>query len=287
MPLERVDLNDKTCIVTGANSGIGLETAMGLIEMGACVVLACRNMKAGQEAVNRIQDRTGFERTELMELDLGSQRSIRTFAERFSKAHDRLDILINNAAVIPKSRQETEDGLEMQFGVNHIGPFLLTHLLLDRLKAAAPSRIVNVSSMVHYNAELNFDDLQNTQGYKAFGVYKQSKLANVLFSYELARRLEGTGVTVNCLHPGVVRTGLMRNTPFFLKPFITVAGLFMIGPAKGAETSLYVATSPELEVVTGKYFRECRESRSAPPTHDEALAERLWDISAEMAGVEP
>lgn len=282
---ESVDMKGKVCIVTGANSGIGLETAAGLASMGATVVMACRNPDTGQRALDEVRERTGSDALHLLQLDLTSQQSIREFANSFMQQFDRLDVLINNAAVVPVKRRETADGHEMQFGVNHLGPFLLTNLLLDRLKASAPSRIVNVASVVHYKAELDLDELQSTKDYSAITVYGQTKLENVLFTYELARRFEGTGVTANCLHPGVVRTGITRDMPFFLQPLVKLAGLFMLSPSKGAATSLHVATSPELEGVTGKYFRECRESRSSPLSHDEEMAKKLWAVSAELTGL--
>ena len=280
-----MNMTGKICMITGANSGIGKLTTLGLAETGARVVMVCRDAVKGEAALSEIVSKTGNENVELMVADLGSQQSIRDLVGHFRTKHDQLHLLINNAAIIPVKRQVTEDGYEAQFGVNHLGPFLLTNLLLDVLKASAPSRIVNVASTVHYNASMNFDDLQSEESYGVMKAYGQSKLANILFTYELARKLEGTGVTVNCLHPGVVRTRIMRDVPFFLKPIVAVAGLAMLSPEKGAKTSIYVATSPDVEGVTGKYFDKCAERSSSSESRDEEKAKRLWDLSAEMTGV--
>ncbi len=278
-------MTGKVCVVTGANTGIGLETARGLAEMNACVVLACRDRERGEAAVADIESRSNTSKVELMLLDLGSQESIRGFAGAFQEKFDRLDVLVNNAATVPTGRELTADGLEMQFGVNHIGPFLLTHLLLDHLKSGAPSRVVTVSSTTHENARINFDDLQAAEKYNFFGAYGKSKLANILFTYELARRLEGSGVTANCLHPGGVRTKILRNVRGPLGVAIKFGTYLMISPRSGAKTSVYLASSPEVEGVSGKYFVKCREIASSERSHDEADAKRLWDVSMELAGM--
>lgn len=279
-------MNGKICIVTGANTGIGMATAEGLAKQGAHVIMACRDLDRSKPVQDQIKKASGSDTVDLLQLDLGSQDSTRAFAENFLKNYDRLDVLINNAAVVPTKRQETSDGYEAQFGVNHLGPFLLTHLLLDRLKASAPSRIVTVSSMLHVKGTINFDDLQSENSYGVMAAYQQSKLANILFTFELARRLEGTGVTANCLHPGVVSTGLYRNLPFFLKPVMKIAGLFMLNPDKGAATSLYVATAPELEGVTGKYYDECAESKCSSKTRDQEVSVKLWNLSEQYTGIQ-
>jgi NAD(P)-dependent dehydrogenase (short-subunit alcohol dehydrogenase family) len=278
-------MDGKICIVTGANSGIGMATAEGLAKQGAHVVMACRDVERSKSVQEKITKASGSDKVDLLQLDLGSQKSTRAFAETFLNAYDRLDVLVNNAAVVPTKRQETADGYEAQFGVNHLGPFLLTHLLLDRLKESAPSRIVTVSSMLHVKGIINFDDLQSENSYGIMVAYQQSKLANCLFTFELARKLEGTGVTANCLHPGVVNTGLTRNLPFFLKPLLKIAGLFMLNPDKGAATSLHVATSAELEGVTGKYFDDCKESRYSSKADDREVAEKLWNLSEQYTGI--
>ncbi|MCH7959150.1 MAG: SDR family oxidoreductase [Candidatus Hydrogenedentes bacterium] len=283
MSKDTTDMNGKTCLVTGANSGIGKATAAGLAAMGATVVMVCRDAVKGETALNEIITETGSQDVSVMIADLASLKSIREFAANFLDKHERLDVLINNAAIMPTSRTETSDGFETQFGVNHLAPFLLTHLLLDLLKASAPSRIVNVSSTLHHKATLDLDDLQYERNkYRAMQAYGRSKLANILFTYELARRLKGTGVTANCLHPGVVRTSLMRDLPFFLQPLLKIAGMMMLSPSGGARTSVHVATSPDLEGVTGEYFDKCAVTRSSSVSHDAESGARLWEISAEL-----
>lgn len=279
------DMSGKVCIVTGANTGIGLETARGLAEMNATVVMACRRRERGEAALAGIQSGSKNASPELMLLDLASQQSIRDFTAAFKEKHDRLDVLVNNAATVPGKRESTLEGLEMQFGANHIGPFLLTHLLLDLLKATAPSRVVNVASTVHQGAHMDFDDLQGERKYEFFRAYGQSKLANVLFTCELARRLEGTGVTANCLHPGVVRTKILRDVRGPLGLIIRYGTYLLSSPRTGAKTSVYLASSPEVDGVSGKYFVKCREAESSERSRDEADAKRLWDISEELAGL--
>ena len=284
MASQNSDMKGKTCIVTGANSGVGKATALGLARLGATVVLVCRNPSRGEAALNEVRKKSGSESLELMICDLGSFEAIRNFAREFLKSHQRLDVLINNAAFVARTRTLTQDGLELQFAVNHLAPFLLTHLLLDLLKASAPARIVNVASTVHHNGTINFDDLQAEKSYGFMRNYAQSKLANVLFTKELARRLEGAGVTANCLHPGVVNTAIMRELPFFLQPLVKLAGLFMLTPEKGARTSLYVATSPELDGVSGEYFVKSAKAPSSSESQNAEIARRLWDISAKLPG---
>lgn len=279
------DMNGKVCIVTGANSGIGQATTLGLVNKGAHVIMACRNLDLSKPIQEEIRDQGGSGTVELMECDLGSHSSIHTFVDRFKEKHTHLDVLVNNAALMPLKRTETADGIETQFGVNHLGPFTLTQLLLDTLKAAAPSRIVNVASTVHHGATINFDDLESREKYGVMKAYGQSKLANVLFTYELARRLEGTGVSANCLHPGVVRTNITRDLPGFIKPFANIFLRFVLSPERGAETSIYLASSPEVEGVTGRYFEKCAEAPSNEESRDEQIAKRLWKISVGMTGV--
>lgn len=282
-----VDMKGKTCLVTGANSGIGKGTAQELAAMGATVVMLCRDAVKGEAALNEIITKTGNQNVSVMIADLASMESIREFAKNFLNTHKRLDVLINNAAIVPTSRMETLDGFEIQFGVNHLAPFLLTNLLLDLLKASAPSRIVNVSSTLHHKATLDFDDLQYEHNkYRSMEAYNRSKLANVLFTYELSRQLEGSSVTVNCLHPGVVRTGLLRDLPLFLQPFVKLAQLLMLSPEGGARTSVYVATAPELDGVTGEYFDKSAVARSSSASHDAESGRRLWKISAELTHTE-
>lgn len=279
------DMTGKVCIVTGANSGIGLETAAGLAERGATVLMACRSQDRANAAKAEIDARGYPGATDVMLVDLGSMQSIRDFAEAFNQKYDRLDVLVNNAAIVPKQRELTADGFEKQFGVNHLAYFLLTHLLLERLKQSAPSRIVNVASTVHQSATMNFDDLQMENGYSMIKAYGQCKLANVMFTYALARRLDGSRVTANCLHPGGVSTNIFRDAPLWLKPLFFLGRAFMLSPKRGARTSVYLASSPEVEGVTGKYFAKCKEAKSSALSHDRDAQERLWTISAELTGV--
>ncbi len=283
-------MKDKTVIVTGGNNGIGLETAVGLSTLGAHVVITARNQAKGEAALTDIKSRSGSDNVELMLADFASLSSIRDFAANFKKDHDRLDVLVNNAGGVNTSRSETQDGFETTFGVNHLGYFLVTNLLLDMLKASAPARVVSVSSRAHERRKgMNFDDLNSEQSYSGMGVYGDSKLANVLFTYELARRLEGSGVTANCLHPGVVRSGFGQNNGGFIsfafKSFYTLLTPLTKSNAQGAETSIYLASSPEVEGVTGKYFADSKETPSSPASHDQEAARRLWEISEQMTGL--
>src|SRR2546426_8995160 len=237
----------RVVLVTGATSGIGAATAIGLARMGATLALGVRDAKKADAARGEIARETGNTTLDLPLLDLASFRSIRRFAESFKSRHAPLDVLVNNAGIFTRHRHVTEDGLESQFQVNYLGPFLLTMLLLDPLKARAPSRIVNVSSEAHRGASIDFEDLQGERKYSGYRAYGQSKLAQILFTHELARRLQGTGVTVNALHPGVIRTNLGIGGASVVVRFVR---MFFKGPAKGAETPIYLATSPDVEGVT-------------------------------------
>ncbi len=274
-------MNGKVCLVTGANTGIGYATAVGLAERGATVVMLCRDAARGATAVRDAQQATGNPHVELLLCDLASLESIRQAATDFQARHGALHVLINNASVIPRQREVTVDGLERQFAVNHLAYFLLTNLLLDVVKASAPARIINVSSQVHSSGVVDFADLQAERSYRPTQVYANSKLMNVLFTFELARRLVGTGVTVNCLHPGVVDTNLGRDYSG-LPRSVPRGGLSW---AEGARTSLYLATAPEVKDVTGRYFRGEAEARPSATAQDEKLARRLWDVSTELAYV--
>jgi NAD(P)-dependent dehydrogenase (short-subunit alcohol dehydrogenase family) len=246
----------KVCIVTGANTGIGKETALGLARLGATVVLVCRDRQRGEEAQRDIKQKTGNNNVELMLCDLSSQRSITQFTTEFEQRHDRLDVLVNNAGVVLRGHSMTEDGVESTFAINHLGYFLITNLLLDLLKKSAPSRIVNVASAAHHYGKLDVNSWPTGRDYSTFGAYANSKLANVLFTHELARRLIGTSVTANCLHPGPVGTNLFRGLPKFLQ---TLIKLITISPERGARTSIYLASSPKVEGISGKYFARCRQ----------------------------
>ena len=278
-------MGEKVCLITGATSGIGKATAMGLANMGASVVIVGRDRGRGEAALTEIKERSGNSSVDLMLADLSSQEQIRRLADDFKAAYPRLDVLINNAGVFRSERITTADGIEMTFAVNHLAYFLLTNLLLDVLKASAPSRIVNVSSGAQSNGTIDFDDLQGEKGYKGTKAYSQSKLANVLFTYELARRLEGTGVTANCLHPGAVRTNFGSGSSGVFGFMVRALRPLMISPEKGAETSIYLASSPEVEGVSGRYFVKKAEARSSDVSYDERLARRLWKVSAELTNL--
>jgi NAD(P)-dependent dehydrogenase (short-subunit alcohol dehydrogenase family) len=279
-------MNGRVCLVTGATSGIGRETAAGLAERGATVIVHGRDALRGREAVTEIERRSGRRDVALVVADLSSQSEVRRLAGEVNGKHGKLHVLVNNAAVITPRRATTVDGLEMQFAVNHLAPFLLTHLLLDVLKASGPARVVNVSSQAERMGVVDFDDLgRERRPYERLDAYNQSKLANILFTIELARRLGGTGVTANSLHPGVIGTSLLvayEGRPSLLK-FMTYRG--RPTPREGAATSLFVATSPAIEGVTGKYFRESAESRPSPNAQDAAVAARLWEVSEKLTGI--
>jgi NAD(P)-dependent dehydrogenase (short-subunit alcohol dehydrogenase family) len=272
----------KVCIVTGANTGIGKETALGLAKLGASVVMVCRDRQRGEEALRDIKQKTGNDNVELMLCDFSSQRSIKQFAAEFAQQHERLDVLVNNAGVVLRGHSMTEDGVESTFAINHLGYFLVTNLLLDLLKRSAPSRIVNVASAAHRYGKLDVKSWPTGRDFSTFGAYANSKLANVLFTNELAKRLTGTGVTANCLHPGGVGTNLFRGLPKFLQ---TVIKLITIGPERGARTSIYLASSPTVEGISGKYFARCRQQESSDASRNEEAEKRLWDLSAELTGV--
>jgi retinol dehydrogenase 14 len=276
-------LGGKTCLVTGATSGIGRATATGLARLGADVVLVARDPAKGEATAAGIEAATGNPRIELLEADLSSQASIRHLADEFTGGHDRLHVLVNNAGGYFATRHTTVDGLELTFALNHLAYFLLTNLLLDVLRASAPARIVNVSSGAQATGDIQLDDLQFERRYRGRVAYSQTKLANVLFTYELARRLEGTRVTVNCLHPGVVRTNFGRDdeTPMMrlLTPLVRP---FMRTPEQGAETPVYLAASPEVEGVTGRYFAKKQQKRSSPRSYDVELGRRLWEVSEQL-----
>lgn len=280
-------MTGKICMVTGANSGLGKATALGLAQMDAHVVMVCRNQAKGEKVQDEIKQRSGNANIDLLLADLSSQQSIRQLARAVTQRYDRLHVLINNAGSVFLRRQLSVDGLEMTFALNHLAGFLLTNLLLDTLKASAPARIINVSSIAHAEGFIDLDDLQANKKYRIMRAYAQSKLANVLFTYALAQRLEGTGVTVNCLHPGTVVTNIWsRPLPDFLKPLgTTLARPFGITAEEGAQTSLYLASSPEVEGVTGKYFYKCKERPSANISYDVAVQQQLWEKSAELTGI--
>ena len=289
------DMQGKTVVVTGANSGIGFETTAALCEMGARVLVTARNADKGRAAVGRIAARAQAAGkgggAQLVVFDLADLASVRRGAEEILEQAPRLDVLVNNAGLVLSERTETVDGLEATFATNHLGPFLLTNLLLDRIRASVPARIVNVSSTAHGAARtgIPFEDLQSRRRYRTMRVYGQSKLANILFTLELARRLDGTGVTANSLHPGTVRTGYGADgdTKGFLAFGIKISAPFFLSPAQGARTSIYLASSPEVDGVTGKYFVKCKPREPKRWARDPEAARRLWQVSDELVGLTP
>ena len=276
------EMQDKICLVTGANSGIGKVTALALARKGATVVMVCRSRDRGEAARADITTRSGNESVNLLIADLSSQRAIRKVAEEFCRRYERLDALVNNAATILRTRRLTEDGVEATFALNHLAYFLLTNLLIEVLKASAPSRIVNVGSAAHEKATIDFDDLQSERRYDCRQAYAVSKLANVLFTYELARRLEGTGVTANCVHPGSVATTINKEAEPWVRLAWTLMRPVLLSPEQGSETVIHLASSPELEGMTGKYFIKKSPVPSSAESYSLDAARRLWEVSADL-----
>jgi NAD(P)-dependent dehydrogenase (short-subunit alcohol dehydrogenase family) len=279
------DLSGRVCLITGATRGIGRATVDGLAALDARLVLLCRRQEDGDRIASELAQSHRVAAPDVIVVDLSSQRSIREAAETVRLRYPQVHVLINNAGVVPQQRETTVDGFEMQFAVNHLAYFLLTNLLLDRLTAGAPSRVVNVSSGAHQGGTLDLADLQSERRYDPVRVYGRTKLANVLFTYELARRIRPTGVTANCLHPGVIATQLLAD--YMNVPMVggAVARTFGADPAEGADTMVYLAASPEVETVTGRYFVGRRESRSSPASYDEELQRRLWAESARLTSL--
>jgi NAD(P)-dependent dehydrogenase (short-subunit alcohol dehydrogenase family) len=277
------DLGGRICMVTGASSGIGKATALELAKMGATVVLVCRDRARGEAALADARQTGGS--AMLLLADLSSLAEVRRLASEYRREHGQLHVLINNAAVITRKRSLTVDGLETQFAVNYLAPFLLTNLLLDVLKASAPARVVNVASQVHAQGTINFGDLHGERRYDPLEAYFQSKLANVLFTYALAKRLDGTGVTANCLHPGVIATKLLDDFMGRPGPLRLLNKLQYDGPRVGAETPVYLASSPEVEKITGCYFVEKTPAPSSRESYDKDVRERLWRVSEELTGL--
>jgi NAD(P)-dependent dehydrogenase (short-subunit alcohol dehydrogenase family) len=285
-------MSGKTVVVTGGNSGIGFETAAALASMGARVLVTARNADKGRAAVAAMTQRLGAEgQVQLVVFDLADLASVRRGAAEILEQAPRLDVLVNNAGLVLTERVTTADGYEATFATNHLGPFLLTNLLLDRITGSAPARIVNVASTAHNAARqgMPFDDLQSEKHYRGMRVYGQSKLANILFTLELARRLEGTGVTANSLHPGTVRTGYGGDGDAggFLGFGIKLASPFFLSAAKGALTSVYLSSSPDVEGVTGEYFVKCKPRQPRRWAQDPAAARRLWQVSEGLVGLAP
>lgn len=282
MEREAGPMAGRVCIVTGPTSGIGTEIARGLAQRGATVVLAARNLEKGTAIRDMLARDTGNANLEVELVDLASLASIREFARRYQGKHQELHVLVNNAGLFLRHRQVTPDGMEMQFMVNTLAPFLLTNLLLEPLRRGAPSRVVNVSSAAHRGGHVNFEDLQREREYRSFRAYTDSKFALTVLTYEMARRWKDANISVNAVHPGVIRTQLGRHEyPSVAEAF----RLFFKSPERGARTPLFLATSPNLDGTTGQYFANLRAVRSDDATYDEDLARRLWDVSARLVGL--
>jgi NAD(P)-dependent dehydrogenase (short-subunit alcohol dehydrogenase family) len=275
-------MQDKTVLITGATNGIGLVTARELASMGAKVVIVSRSADKCAATVDQLKLETANPQLAYIAADLSSKAGVEHAARAFKQDHKRLDVLINNAGALFLQRQLSADGLELTFALNPLGYFYLTNLLLDLIKSSAPARIINVSSGAHRGARINFEDLMFENGYIGMKAYGQSKLANLLFTYELARRLEGTGVTVNALHPGFVSTGFAKNNGPIVRLAMNLIGRFTRQPDEGAATSIYLASSPDVEGLTGKYFEDKQEIKSDPNSYDRDSAQRLWQVSQEL-----
>lgn len=277
----RQTMTGRICLVTGATSGVGYETARAVARHGATVVVVGRSAERSRDAVDRIREQTGNTNVEFLVADLAAQREVRRLAAEFAERYARLHVLVNNAGGLFLNGQVSPDGIEMTLALNHLSYYLLTRLLLPMLKASAPSRIVNVSSMAHYGTRIDFANLH----FGGWGGYKRSKLANILFTYELARRLEGTGVTANALHPGIVNSGFGRNNSGLFRLVRPLVYSLALNNEQGARTSVYLACSPDVEGVTGTYFTRRRPRRSSRASYEADAATRLWDLSAAMTGL--
>ncbi len=279
---ENVSMRDKVVMVTGANSGIGKATSLALAKMGATLVMVARDKEKGEAAKAEIVKDSQNNLVDLLLADLSSLESVRQLAAEFQRKYSKLHVVINNAGLFNQRRHVTADGYEITFATNYLAPFLLTNLQLELLKASAPSRIINVSSVGHYNGHINFDDLNLEKEYGGWKAYGQSKLALVLFTHELAKKLQGTGVTVNAVHPGTVATNIWTR-PFGPAGFITaLPKLFMTSPEKGAETIVYLASSGEAQGLNGEYLEKLKVKKSSDESYNEEIAQRLWDVSAKL-----
>lgn len=274
-------MEGKRVLITGGNSGIGIVTATALAQQGAEVVLACRDTAKTTAALKVINAGASTPAINLP-VELDNLESVRKLAANFLGRYDRLDVLINNAGVFPPKQRTTVDGFEMQMGVNHLSHFLLTNLLLDCLKASSPARVVTVSSKLHKAGEIDFEVFKGYEKYNSQSAYNSSKLANVLFGIELARQLEGTGVTSNVLHPGAVSTDIIRDLPWLLRKII---GMIFISPEKGALTNIMLASDPALVETNGKYYDQCELTDFSSQADDRVLCKKLWDVSAELTGL--
>jgi retinol dehydrogenase-14 len=278
-------MGGKVVLITGGTSGIGKAAATALAGMGATVVITGRNEERGKRALQEIREESGNDGVELILADLTVQDEVRRLAEELRERHNQLEVLVNNAGLVLSERTETPDGIETQLAINHLAPFLLTNLLLDLLKESAPSRIVTVSSDAHRWAKIDLDDLQSRKRYRGMQVYGKTKLANIMFTYELAERLEGTGVTANCMHPGGVNTNFGNNQGGPMNLLFRLFKPFMRSPEQGADTLIYLASSPEVEGMTGKYLADRKVKAASDAAYDETTRKRLWEASEELTGL--
>ncbi|ALJ00440.1 SDR family oxidoreductase [Rufibacter tibetensis] len=276
--------DQRIIVITGASSGIGKATAEALANEKAQIIMVCRNEQKGQQAIADIQQKNPEAKLHLYLADLSSMQQVRQLADKLKRNFPVIDVLINNAGLIPGIQQTTVDGWELAWATNHLAPFLLTNLLMDQLIASEQGRIINVTSEAHRLGQIDFDHAGRPQKYSAITAYADSKLANIHFTYELARRTEFTNVTVNCLHPGVVASSFGENSNFFIRNFFRFSRFFMKTPAKGAQTTVYLATSPYVKMISGKYFKDQKPARSSADSNNSHIARRLWDISAEQTG---
>jgi NAD(P)-dependent dehydrogenase (short-subunit alcohol dehydrogenase family) len=277
-----MSMHGKVCLITGATTGIGKHTALALARQDATVVIGCRDAGRGAATAEEIRRESGNPAVSVLRADLSQMAEVRRMADELMRQHQALHVLVNNAGAIYMEREVTPEGLERTFATNHLAYFLLTERLLPLLRASAPARVINVSSQAHRPARIDFDDLMGERGYSGWRAYGQSKLANVLHTYELARRLAGSGVTANCLHPGVIASGFGRNNRGLFGLILRLAPLVLLTPEQGARTSIYLATSPEVEGVSGRYFDRCRAVASSRASYDEAAARRLWEVSEQL-----
>jgi retinol dehydrogenase 14 len=278
-------MGGKVVLITGGTSGIGKAAATALAAIGAEVVVVGRSRERGEGAVEEIRLDSGNEEVSLMVADLSVQVEVRRLAGEFQERHDRLDVLVNNAGLVQSERTETPDGIETTLAINHLAPFLLTNLLLDLLKKSAPARIITVSSEAQRWGKMNFDDLQSEKKYRAFPVYGMTKLANIIFTFDLAERLEGTGVTANCIHPGAVNTNFGSNQRSPMSFIFRAFKPFMRSPEQGADTIIYLAASPDVEGMTGKYLSDRKLITASDEAYDEDSRAKLWEISEELTGL--
>jgi len=277
-----MNMTNKLCVITGANSGIGFETAKALAALGAYVIMVCRNEQKAEAARTKLIHESANQGIEIVLCDFAIQHDIREAARQIGEKYDQIDVLINNHGMIAKKREETVDGLEKTFAINHMGYFLFTKLLLDHIKTADSARIINVASEAHKTGTFEPDNLQLETGFNPMKAYGNSKLFNILFTFELAERLKGTGVTANCLHPGVVRTNFGRQSHWIMKLLIAIGRPFMVSPQKGASTSVFLATSDEVEGISGEYFKNRKPKRPSRAARNMDHARKLWEISEKL-----